>query len=301
MGISVREFEVAMETLGGHQVTPKEDIFLGVPHLRYEIDEIFFEHSGEECIFLIPSNPRAMELLKLAKFQLNCTHSTVVMSSNKIYSIKELVILGLIISHKYSSLNLKKYLNQTYEVLQRSPFLRKSISNNYRGGLAYDSSEVYRLVDNFDKSINPFLGYKKTKKASSYLGNLEVNFKFNNHSSKSDFSLCLAGKISSAEYTLKGNTISYYAEFLNDLTGESYTGYTSVEHRYWGDSKDEFLEFHFYAEDSSIIILNLTTGMVKVNDDIATPATEEILKLIVDCLKTSIQSISSTITNYILA
>ncbi len=300
MRISVREFEVAMETLGGHQVTPKEDIFLDVPHLRYEINEIFFEHSGVDCIFMIPSNPKAMELLKLAKFKLNCTHSTV-MSSNKIYSIKELIILVLIISHKYSSLNLKKYLNQTYEVLQRSPFLRKSISNNYRGGLAYNSSEVYRLVDNFDRCINPFLGYKKTKKASSYLRNLEVNFKFTNHSTMSDFSLCLFGKISSAEYTLKGNTISYYAEFLNDLTGESYTGYTSVEHRYWGDSKEEFLDFHFYAEDSSIIIFNLTTGMVKVNDDIATPATDETLKLIVDCLKTSIQSISSTITNYILA
>ena len=304
MGISVREFEVAMSVSGGNPIAPKEDIFYGHPHLRYELGNILFEHSGEECVFLLASTPRAMELLKLAKYQLKGTKGiNTHNNSNKIYSVKELLALCLFITDNYSKPEFENSLNLAYEELQKIPVLNKSISNNYRGGILSTklSQKLYKLIDNFDKAVNPFCGFKRTKKPSVYLENLDVSFDFKNYSAKTTFTLSISGNSSSTDFIFGNNILRYYAEYLTDITGSSYSGYKSVEHKFFSDSKEEYIEIHNYSNSSSkITIFNLTTGVVVFGNESPTPATDEEVKEIITAIAEAINIIKISIDKNIL-
>ena len=307
MGIAIREFEIAMETMGAKPLS-KDEIPYNTKVPCFRVGDSVLVHSGSN--FVVQQGTRAsIDIMQKVKSELNGKCNDII-HLNEIYSIRTLFTLALMLENRYSKQSVIQLIDQTYSKILNSSILKHSISSPYHGINLKNANKLYELLIRYDKIINPF-GEENVQiqNPAVYLNELFLDFSFDDSSLElPNVTVCLSGKESSTEFVSSPNALIYYAEYLNDETKSTYNGYRSFEHCLITDSVtgdiDEILTITLYKSASSNTNLNLSlkTGLAwKTSEEpSATPLTDSQLDFVISNFEKCISRIQKTITSKII-
>ena len=160
----------------------------------------------------------------------------------------------------------------------------------------------------YDKAINPYCSLASVKPASTYSDKLKLDLTFDSNSMelpniKVNATTSLG---TTAEFTSSPFQVAYYAEYLNDESTETYTGYKSFKHTYIFDYNcallDEFLliNIHSSNEEDTSLSVNLFKGLIWSSDNPAIPLTDTHIELLINYLKECVLRIQKCITSTIV-
>ena len=169
---------------------------------------------------------------------------------------------------------------------------------------------LHNLIKNFDNAINPFTeDFSKIKDPYCCLN--DVSFEFISNSNTYELpntGFAISNSEATTEFIFSPNSLLYYAEYLNDESKSSYTGYTSVRHYYTSYSSLNGLD-----EIISINICNFNSGEkslnISLNSGLAwatsksydiNPVTDTQINYMIDNLAISIARIKKAITNKVI-
>ena len=169
---------------------------------------------------------------------------------------------------------------------------------------------LHNLIKNFDNAINPFTeDFSKIKDPYCCLN--DVSFEFISNSNTYELpntGFAISNSEATTEFIFSPNSSLYYAEYLNDESKSSYTGYTSVRHYYTSYSSLNGLD-----EIISINICNFNSGEkslnISLNSGLAwatsksydiNPVTDTQIDYMIDNLAISIARIKKAITNKVI-
>lgn len=304
MGIAIREFEIAMETLGAIKLPCKElSSTLKVP--CFKVENVVFVHSGTDFVIL-GGTVESVEIIQKARSKLGPKQKDII-HWNGVHSIRGLFTIALMLQNKYSKQSIKQLINETYRKLLNCSILHNHSIQNYKGVQLEKAEILYNLLLKYDKIINPFYNQLSTKEPSSYLNTICMDFSFDdNLLKKPNLTLTLSSQASTAEFIYSPDTLIYYSEYLNDEAGEAFTGYTSIEHSYFtsNDYTDEIITITVFNPDYENININvsLKTGLAwKTSEENSQKAlTNSQLDFIISNLEKCISRIQKTITNQII-
>ena len=159
----------------------------------------------------------------------------------------------------------------------------------------------------YDKAINPYCSLASVKPASDYLDQLKLDLTFDSSSMElPNIKVNSTTKLgTTAEFTSSPFQVAYYAEYLNDESTETYTGYKSFKHTYIFDYNgtllDEFLmiNIHSHNEDTSLSV-NLNKDLIWSSDNPAVPLKDAHMDLLISYLEECISRITKCITSNII-
>lgn len=225
---------------------------------------------------------------------------------NEIHSTKGLVVLVLLLKGEYNKEIFNFFIDKIYKELFNNSLLQKQYSTAL--DTTSPKSNIFEnLLMQYDKVINPYCSLSSVKPASNYLDQLKLDLTFNSSSMElPNIKVNSTTKLgTTAEFTSSPFQIAYYAEYLNDESTETYTGYKSFKHTYIFDYNgtllDEFLMINIHSpnEDTSLSV-NLNKDLIWSSDNPAVPLKDAHMDLLISYLEECISRITKCITSNII-
>ena len=307
MGIAIQEFKIAMENLGAKRLLDREIRFnLLVP--CYEVNGVLLIHSGTDFV-IHKCTPFSMKVMKLAKFKLGKRQNDII-NLDEIRSLYGLLLFSLLLENKFNENTLRKIFNETYKKVLKNSAHSDLKLPQYMHSSIQRADMLHYLIKNFDNAINPFTeDFIKIKDPYCCLN--DVSFEFISNSNTYELpntGFAISNSEATTEFIFSPNSLLYYAEYLNDESKSSYTGYTSVRHYYTSYSSLNGLD-----EIISINICNFNSGEkslnISLNSGLAwatsksydiNPVTDTQIDYMIDNLAISIARIKKAITNKVI-
>ena len=299
MSISTREFETAMKLMGAER---QNSTSLSV--LSFKLGTTKLVHcGGNYATYKDDMLPK--EIVDNAIQILGTKQRDIIW--NEIHSTKGLVVLVLLLKGEYNKEIFNSFIDKIYRKLFNNSLLQKQYSTAL-DTTSPKSNILESLLMQYDKVINPYYSLSSVKPASAYSDKLKLDLTFDSNSMelpniKVNATTSLG---TTAEFTSSPFQVAYYAEYLNDESTETYTGYKSFKHTYIFDYNcallDEFLLINIHSpnEEDSSLSINLFKGLIWSSDNPAIPLTDTHIELLINYLKECVSRIQKCITSTIV-
>jgi hypothetical protein len=305
MGITPKEFAVAMETYGAERLGDRlgSEVDNYVPY--YNVAGTNFYHSGSNYIVWdgkkisdeIMSHIMR-EVLKKHPKEVNLLHG-------KIYSIKELLTLSAMIENKYTKEFVDELVNKTYQKILDCSAIKSNFECQFKNTHLPKMEELCKLLNEYNSIVNPFGSALKLKDPVWYCDTIAIDLIQNKY--MPNYTLTLSYE--------QENDINIQAIFHSDPSGWSYTTsmyyieknlYVYVDHIYTngsnGSPEDETIGLlinDYTLKQSSIINLkiSLKTGLASSigTAENAELATNEQIKVMLENLTSNITKVKNKI------
>ena len=301
MSISIREFETAMKLMGAERERQNPTrlsfssfklgttklVHLGGNYATYE-DDVLPTKIVDKAIHIL--GPKQRDIMW-----------------NEIHSTKGLVVLVLLLKGKYNKKDFNSFIDKIYTELFNNSLLHKQYSTTLTSANSSKAIVLSTLLMQYDRTINPF-SISSTRPASAYSDKLKLDLTFDSNSMelpniKVNATTSLG---TTAEFTSSPFQVAYYAEYLNDESTETYTGYKSFKHTYIFDYScallDEFLLINIHSpnEEDTSLSVNLFKGLIWSSDNPAIPLTDTHIELLINYLEECVSRIQKCITSTIV-
>lgn len=223
MGITFKEFLVAMETFGAKKIH-KLDVENGISLPAFLVNDVIFVHCGDYCKVLDSKN----------------NHREKMLLNENIYSINSLIITLLNFEEKYDEKYLCTLINQTYNKLFKELKIKnKDVIHNDKNKFI-NLTDLYKILLRFDDLVNPYGNDTlKLKEPSKYLDRLKIrlDIKDNNKSNNQNIRISLVNGNTKIGFVTNINGWYYYASTFNDLSIGKDSGYIAISH-YFNNGND---------------------------------------------------------------
>lgn len=307
MGISIREYQVAMETFGAKRLPDVEGTrykYL-VPH--FEVSGAEFIHSGS--YYIVNSVPDS--IMSKAMVELNEEHPG---GKNfwwgEIHSVMGLLTVACMLENKYTKELVEELTNKTFMALLDIEFIReqsKSCCKKFEYPPMSENktklmTELLELVDEFDRTVNPYADSDiKVKEPKTYFDKVSIAVSQRQYSGV----LNLETNAIELRYSVGGTGVDWsYSMAANNEAPKA--GYTIINHYYdtYNNRNREMLYVRYtetgkYDDTPSHIDLriDLESGNTWNNyeEKMAKPLTQKDLKNIIRHIKRMIKKAKSEI------
>ena len=306
MIITIREFQVAMETYGAERLPNRLGLEISVSGPCFKVAGTYFLHSGSYYIVQkgkkVPEETMNHAMTELGEKYPGGDHFWY----DEICSVKGLLTLTAMIEGKYSKEKVDELTNKTYKKLLECPVIQNNVEFPFNCKHSPKMEKLYKLLAEYSNIVNPF-------------GNNELKLKEPiQYFDVADVSLTVRGE---HDTKLKIFTNSILAKFDKNEDGWSYdtfvltqrnriNGYINMGHYYVSGSEgrpeDEVicLECEAYKGNNNGINLriSLKTGMAwkTFEEKQAKPATDEQIETMITYLKMTIKKIRKLINKMVI-
>lgn len=298
MGISIREFETALNLVKAERQNTTN---LSVSIFKIGTTQLV-HYGGNYATYKDTDSILPKEIVDNAIQILGQKQRDIIW--NEIHSTKGLVVLVLLLKGEYNKEIFNSFIDKIYRKLFNNSLLQKQYSTAL-DTTSPKSNILESLLMQYDKAINP---YASVKPASAYSDKLKLDLTFDSNSMelpniKVNATTSLG---TTAEFTSSPFQVAYYAEYLNDESTETYTGYKSFKHTYIFDYNcallDEFLLINIHSpnEEDTSLSINLFKGLIWSSDNPAIPLTDTHIELLINYLKECVSRIQKCITSTIV-
>lgn len=318
MGISIREFQVAMETFGAERLPNREGSRYRILVPCFQINGIQFFHSGSYYI-VHRGNDVPNDIMNHAMAEVGETHPG---GDNfwwgEVHSIKGLLTLSTMLRGDYSKELVDELTNNAYKKLLECSLIKSNVEFPFEfSTYSPKMQKLRKLLEEYSNVVNPFGNDKfKIKEPIGYLNKVKVELSAGHEESADAY----------ARLRLKSQSIETI--FCIDSDGWSYKSSVPVQknhkngcinfyHYYENGSKntnvDEvvYLDYMVKGKDGTFfknlqdkidLRISVKTGLAwkTYKEDEAAPATDEQLDVMIAHLKMSIKKLKRRLINNII-
>lgn len=307
MGITIREFQVAMETYGAERLSNCSGSRYSVSVPCFNVAGTNFLHSGS--YYIVQREKRVSEeIMNRAMAAFGEKHPG---GKNfwwgETHSIKGILTLAAMLDGKYSRELVDELTNETYKKLLDCASIKSNVEFPFHSTHSPKMEELYRVLAEYSNIVNPFGNSElKIKDPIQYLDAVEVT---------------LAMQEGRKHYTMLNlSTNSSQSKFEDDENGWFYdtfvpiqrnriNGYINMGHYYMngsdGRTVDEVVRLDYKANrdnyddhpDDIDLRISLKTGLAwkTYKEEQAELATDEQIGVMITHLKISIKKIKNKI------
>lgn len=305
MGITIREFEVAMETYGAERLNDFSGSRYPVSVPCFYVAGITFYHSGSYYIVQMGKKV-SKEIMDKAMAEFGEKHPG---GDNfwwgETHSIRGILTLAAMLDGKYSKEFIGDMTNKTYKKLLDCPSIKTNAEFPFHSVHSPKMEKLYKLLAEYSNIVNPFGNSElKFKEPTEYLDTVDVSLAF-----KKDL------------YTrLNLSTNSCQTNFNNDKDGWHYNTAVSIQknhkngsihmgHYYTNGNDnrpiDEVVHLSYYVKTNSYnshpddidLRISLKTGLAwqTSKEEEAKLASDEQIEIMITHLQISIKKIKNRI------
>lgn len=307
MGITIREFQVAMETYGAERLSNCSGSRYSVSVPCFNVAGTKFFHSGSYYI-VHREKDVPEEIMNRAMAEFGEKHPG---GDNfwwgEVHSIKGMLTLAAMLEGNYNKERIDELTNETYKKLLDCESIKSNVEFPFHSTHSLKMEELYKVLAEYSNIVNPFANSElQIKDPIQYLDTVEVT---------------LAMQEGRKPYTrLNLSTGSYQAKFEDDENSWFYdtfvliqrnrnNGYINMGHYYLkgndGRSVDEVVRLDYNAIEGSYddhpndidLRISLKTGLAwqTYKEEQAELATDEQIDIMITHLKISIKKIKNKI------
>lgn len=306
MGITIREFQVAMETYGAERLSNCSIYSVSMP--CFNVAGTNFLHSSS--YYIVQREKRVSEQIMnraMAEFGEKYPGGKNNFWFGEIHSIKGLLTIVAMLDGKYSRELVNELTNETYKKSLDCASIKSNVEFPFHSTHSPKMEELYRVLAEYSNIVNPFGNSElRIKDPIQYLDAVEVT---------------LAMQEGRKHYTsLNLSTNSCLSKFHDDENGFSYdtfvpiqknriNGYIDMSHYYTNGSDghpvDQVVRLYYkanrYSHDEHLndidLRISLKTGLAwKIyKEEQAELATDEQIEVMITHLKISIKKIKNKI------
>lgn len=305
MGITIREFQVAMETYGAERLSNCLGSRYSVYVPCFNVAGTKFFHSGSYYI-VHREKDVPKEIMNRAMAELGEKHPG---GTNfwwgEVHSIKGMLTLAAMLEGNYNKERIDELTNETYKKLLDCASIKSNVEFPFHNAHSPKMEKLYKVLAEYSNIVNPFANSEfKIKDPIQYLDTVEVTL-----------------AMQEGSYTsLKLSTNLYQAKFKDDKNGWFYNTYVSIQRNrnngylcmghYYSNGNDGrpidevvYLDYNAikdsYADhpDNIDLRISLKTGLAwqTYKEEQAEPATDEQIDIMITHLKISIKKIKNKI------
>lgn len=300
-GISIREFEVAMETYGARRLKYTEESRYSIQIPYFIVKNTVFKHSGS--YYIVQREERVPdELMNLAMAEFGeKAPGGVNFWWGEIHSIKGILTLVSMLDGKYSKELVEKLTIKTYEKLLSSEMIKENIKLPFVNTSSEKMKKLCDFLQEYNNIVNPYKNPDLTfKSPSEYIDKINIKVSENK-------------KLKNYRLELKNSSV--YVDSARDLVGWNYRSIVGIQenrkngeiycsHYYDYKTEDEILYVResLGSEENVNMKLNLTTGLTwKIGkESCASPVTDEDIDIFIKYLNICINKIQKRIVKYII-
>jgi len=306
MGISIREFEVAMETFKATRLPNRTGSRYNISVPCFKVGDVAFIHSGSYYI-VQRDNKVSEEIMNQAMAEFGEKNPG---GDNfwwgEIHSVKGILTLAAMLEGRYSKELINQLANETYQIL----FNCSSIQSNERNRLhSPKMEELQKLLIEYDNIVNPFGNCNfKMKKPIEYFDTIKVSF-----SGYEEIHFKLENEDSSIKVDIKSQEWFYKTTGLNNQEKGQDGGYTCMIHYFDYCQENKMFDEIIYLDytigngiDDRIydidLRISMKTGLAwkTYKEDKATLATDEQIEIMMTHLKFCIERAKKTIIDFMV-
>ena len=308
MGITIREFEVAMETYGAERLTNRLSSPYITPEPCFNVAGTHFFHSSTSGPYVALREKKVPEETMnraMAEFGENPVEH---FWCGDIYSIQGLLTLALMLDRKYSKKLVDELTNETYKKLFNCcSYMPDNVDFHFHSINSSKIEKLYKLLAEYDNIVNPF-GNKEIllNEPTQYLDAVNVSLAMKE------------GKYYFKVLTLDTNTAE--TTFCDSWKGWSYSSCVLLQRRYtnryikithsYRNRRNKYHDNEFiclfhkvnagndvYDPDNIDLTINLRTGMAwkAYGKKQPKPVTDDQIDVIIDHLNIMIQKLKNKI------
>lgn len=310
MAISIREYKVAMETFGAKRLPDGEGSRYKFLVPRFEVSGYGFRHSGS--YYIVQDVPGSIMRMAMAEFNEEYPGGKNFWYG-EIHSVMGLLTVACMLENKYTRELVEELANETFKTLFDAEFIKeksKSCCKTFiypamKENKAKLMDELLGLVDEFDRTVNPFADSDTTlREPRSYFDKVSIAVTQNQYSG----TLNLDTNAIDLRYAVGGKGVDWsYSMTANNAVPK--VGYTEINHYYENYGKRPAREILFvrYTESDDYddlpgdidLRIDLKSGIAWSThaEETAKPLTQKILKNIIQHLKRMIKMAKCKITD----
>jgi hypothetical protein len=313
MGISIREFQVAMETIGAKRLADRMGSRYRILVPCFQIKKIKFFHSGSYYV-VHPRNSVDDDVMNRAMAEVGEKHPG---GDNfwwgEVHSIKGMLILATMLRGDYSRALVDELTNKAYKKLLKC----SSIKNNVKFPFEFSThspkmQELHQLLEEYSSVINPFGNNKfKIKEPIEYLDKVKVQLSAGYDEGGDAYSrLTLLCQSFETLFSMNSEGWTYRSSGL--IQKDNKNGFIRLSH-YYGKCEGEIVYLDYKVEreeednfktlpEDIDLNINVKTGLAweTYKRAEAVLATEEQLDVMISCLKMCIRSVKEYIIHNIV-
>lgn len=235
MGISIREFQVTMETFGAERLLDREGSRYNILVPCFQIKGIEFFHSGSYYI-VHRGNKVPGDIMNRAMAELGETHPG---GDNfwwgEVHSIKGMLTLATMLRGDYSKELVDELTNQAYKELLECSLIKSNVKFPFEcSKRSPKMQELRKLLEEYSNVVNPFGNCNfKLKEPIEYLDKVKVGLAAGHEESADAYSVLTLTSPSSEAY------------FRYDSKGWTYRSSVLVQNNH----KNGFIHFYHYYEN----------------------------------------------------
>ncbi len=175
MSITFKEFEVAMETYGAQRLEDQDGYEWNVKVPAYQIAGVTYVHSGSNYVRYQSDSPIEI-MLALAKVESGEKEpGEEDFWEREIHSVRGLLTFVTMVDEKYSKNFVDDLMNTIYKKLLDNPEFKKNNSVVFRNLKTNNAYELYNLLSDFSRIINPYADiFVETKEPIDYIDNTKL-------------------------------------------------------------------------------------------------------------------------------
>jgi len=318
MGISIREFQVAMETFGAERLLNREGSRYKILVPCFQIKGIEFFHSGSYYI-VHRGNVVPGDIMNRAMAELGETHPG---GDNfwwgEVHSIKGMLTLATMLRGDYSKALVDELTNKAYKQLLECSLIKSNVKFPFEFSTHSPKMQKLRkLLEEYSNVVNPFGNdHFKIKEPIEYLDKVKVQLTAAHEESFDAYSkLTLTSLSSEVHFINNSKSWSYWCGV--SVQKDRRNGCIYLNHYYLNESDngnvDEVVYLDYdvqrkgkapydsHPEDIDLRI-SLKTGLAwkTYKEAEAVPATDEQIDVMIAHLKMSIKRLKKSIIRNIV-
>lgn len=318
MGISIREFQVAMETFGAERLSDRTGSRYCILVPCFQLNGIQFFHSGSYYI-VHRGNNIPDDIMNQAMAEVGEKHPG---GDNfwwgEVHSIKGMLTLATMLRGDYSKTLVDQLTNKAYEKLLECSLIKSNVKFPFEFSTHSPKMQKLRkLLEEYSNLVNPFgNGDINIKEPIGYLDKIKVQLAAGNEESSDAYSRLTLNspsfetlfKIDSKGWTYrssvnvqknhKNGLIHFYHYYENGSKNTNVDEVVYLEYNVQGKEKDIF---NTLPEDIDLRI-SLKTGLAwkTYKESKAELATDEQLDVMIAHLKMTIKSLKKNVLHNIV-
>ena len=310
MGISIREFEVAMETFGAKRLPDRYGSRYKILVPCFQLDGIQFFHSGSYYIvhsgYEIPC-----DIMNQAMAECGEEHPG---GDNfwwgEVHSIRGMLILATMLRGDYSKALVDELTNEAYKKLLECSLIKNNVKFPFEFSThSPKMQEIRELLEEYSNVINPFgNGDFKRKEPIGYLDKIKVRLSASKEECTDAYARLTLNNLSFEtlfNINSKGWTYRSYVPVVKNNTNGNIYFYHYYENELNNTNVAEVvhLEYSQLEKDNETLTIktdfniSLKTGLAweTYNEEEAAPATDEQIDVIISHLKISIEYLKENV------
>lgn len=308
MGITIREFQVAMEIYGAERLADCLGSQYSVFVPCFNVAGTKFIHSGSYYIVQrekrVPKEIMSRSMAEFGEKYLGGKNFW----DDKIYSIRGILTLATMLDGKYSKELVDEMTNKTYKKLLDYSSIQRNVDFSSHSTHSLRIEKLYKLLAEYRNIANPFRNKEFSfKEPIQYLDDVEVTFALKEGKQRYT-KLTLSTNSSQAKF--KDDEKGWYYDTLVITQTKGTVG--SINMRYYysngsdGSPVDEVVRLYYKAEDFNCadidLSISLKTGLAweTYKEEQAKLATDEQIEVMITHLKISIKEINDKIVRNII-